>query len=102
MDEIKVGKIEVLNVNARDEELMKESVGGIISSILETNPDVDVLYLVEVDVREGEDANAVLQNMKRVRDLFVERGILNAIYVPKDTVRVSEVKVVHEYPKENK
>ena len=102
MDEIKVGKIETLQVSARDKELFIESVEGIIKTVVASNPDIETLYLIEVDVGENSDANAALKNMRRVKELFENGGIFNAIYVPKDTVRVSEVKVVHEYPKENK
>lgn len=95
MDEIKIGNIEVMNVNARDEELFKESVVSIINDILTRDPDADYIYCI--DVKTDGDANNTLKNLKRVKEMFNAQGITNLIIFPDSTIKISGVKVIHEY-----
>lgn len=95
MNEIKIGDIRVVNVNAKDADLFEESACKIIKTILTNDPNAEYIYCV--NVKTDGDVNNTLKNLSRVRQLFIEQGINNLIIFPDSTIEISAVKVIHEY-----
>jgi len=97
MNEIKIGDIRVVNVNAKDAELFEESACEIIKTILTNDPNAEYIYCVNVKCDEGASVNDTISNLKRVKELFTSHGIEDAIFFPNSTIEISAVKVIHEY-----
>lgn len=100
MVDIVVKGIDISNVDKVESESLATTAEQLVKQIVEADPTLDKLYVISVNC-DGMAVTEMFENMHALKNMFDARGVTNAIYVPNNTVKISEVKVVHEYA-ENK